>query len=170
MRPLLHRQRGEAEHRERIDTAHRDGDAGKILLLRVAERLGKERFDFWFHEDTEVVIDVANRKVAFSVRGSPYMVNQIKKNCGVDIGAAISEFHPGFESVFVPKPEQELSRAAEVADAMALAKSVNAESAERARLKEERLLKAKEEARKKREEHDTAAREWQAKQAELVTA
>jgi hypothetical protein len=102
VRPLLHRQRGVAEHRERIDTAHRDGDAGKILLLRVAERLGKERFDFWFHEDAEVVIDVANRKVAFSVRGSPYMVNQIKKNCGADIGAAISEFHPGLPGYFYP--------------------------------------------------------------------
>ena len=101
------------------------------------------------------------KSVIFSVHNNT-AVDWIKRRCKSEVDLAIAEYKPGFKPVFVARlPLSPAGREKEIEFAMSSAAAINVESAERARLKEERILKAREEARKMREEHDAAYAAYQ---------
>ena len=94
------------------------------ILSAIAERLGQNRFDLWFGQDTNC--DVVGDTVVFTVRNI-FSVNGIRRHCSEDVDAVLKQFGYKKAEYNVQPQEPTMKSDESVSIAMASARACNLE-------------------------------------------
>ena len=92
-RQIFKTQEAELDRQIRLDVMHRSDDVGERILAGVGDKIGEQRFDLWFGQDTQCVVDDAKQEVQFWVRNQ-FAINSIRRHCMPEIRQTVLEYAP----------------------------------------------------------------------------